>query len=45
MPDWLNYVLALYEHKLHLIPIMISICAIVISTGGLRSSPKWRNLL
>ena len=28
-----------------LIPIMIKICAFVISTGGPQSGPKWRNLL
>jgi len=28
-----------------LIPIVLDICAFVISTIGLRSNPKWRNLL
>jgi hypothetical protein len=31
--------------KLCLIPIMIKMCAFVISTGGPQSGPKWRNLL
>ncbi len=30
--------------KIDLIPIVIKICAFVISTEGPRSGPKWRNL-
>jgi hypothetical protein len=28
-----------------IIPIVLHICAFVISTGGPQSGPKWRNLL
>jgi hypothetical protein len=31
--------------KFYIVPIVIKICAFVISTGGPRSGPKWRNLL
>ena len=31
--------------KYGLIPIMIKMCAFVISTEGPQSGPKWRNLL
>jgi len=35
----------LFKQKRDVIPIVIDICAFVILTVGLQSSPKWRNLL